>query len=125
MNASNFTVSIQALYDYKVWDHLIQSVSKLVSIQALYDYKILRLKKATRQPTFQFKHCTIISYSAAKNIIDEFGFQFKHCTIIRQAEDMALELLTEFQFKHCTIISGITVHQLLSLTSFNSSIVRL
>ena len=60
MNASNFTVSIQALYDYKVWDHLIQSVSKLVSIQALYDYKYVRSGRCSNAEQLQFKHCTII-----------------------------------------------------------------
>ena len=57
-------ISIQALYDYKCLEQIILSHFTNISIQALYDYKYSDVVNYSDVAIlFQFKHCTIISFS--------------------------------------------------------------
>ena len=59
------SISIQALYDYKAAPELLEALIKMISIQALYDYKSIRFSSSyTRALIFQFKHCTIIRWQS-------------------------------------------------------------
>ncbi len=57
----NLEISIQALYDYKLFNGGESDFSYEISIQALYDYKETEFTcKCGHTFIFQFKHCTII-----------------------------------------------------------------
>ena len=61
IKSKRYGISIQALYDYKILQPILQTRHYFISIQALYDYKDFDPKYDGWVSLFQFKHCTIIS----------------------------------------------------------------
>ena len=121
-----FNISIQALYDYKLWEIKERNLSGKISIQALYDYKSVRNRHKTKLEFISIQALYDYKYQGQHpcRLLPEF--QFKHCTIISSSVVLIRNCLRSFQFKHCTIIRSSHPPDSWSVhLHFNSSIVRL